>query len=807
MFKKICLFLAICFSFSGTQVFAAENNLNLFYNEDSIELNLNRNGSGAVEYVYEYHSSKGLTGAWSQDYFDFENDVINIKTATDEKIVFDFVRGGDVLYDNIEVEMKNNAGTFSDSSRDIKGDFRITKKASAEIYLYSKKTSIFGLHAKVSAENLSLEDCTAAPNYDFYQNNDIILFESDSGSKNSLIGVCHFFRFSDDNAEVKLESVTLSTDAGFQENNSLAIDNQNSIKATTYESLIYDDTFVDDEEEAMEEGDNNEAIKIALTVFITIGVAVVGGIGLSYFIKDKNGLRFLQKYFILGLVLLPFALDAHATVSEVNAIRSYLLNYTTSKNGLKDFDSDRRITINDLILAKINSLTPEISFVNENIKIDDDYKYATYVELGVYIDSSAKITELSFCTTSNASCTPTTNILEEMDDTNHAYFELPSDVAPQRVCVRAKNDRGFSFTKCGDTEYLVDTLTPNISVKQSPVRVSDFSEYTQYENNLSIEYGPSGSADFGCYETNGTEKEKTISCVAVGNNGLETTAEYKIIIEDSPIADNPQQPENPGPNPQPSDPEPGAPEPEAPDPLKTTILFLGDSITSGLGSLTGAWAEKLTKTYGISTINRGVPSIKLACSRDSNGALNRSDQGCLFNYIRKGTTPSIKPDIVILSGGINDSRLGVPGMSSSDNLSKQVNRSVEDLKAFINQAKTQWPDAKFGFIQTYDNSSCDGEAIAKWGADYTTRLASFYTGIRSAVSAAKIPIFNLSGNHISPTTGKSVSMTTLLASNNKAAHCSSGSKYFRDDVHINDAGYNVTLEYLYYWINDKIMEL
>ncbi len=765
MKKVIYLFLLIGLFFSSTPVFAEANNISLTYNDKSIILNLSRNGSSSVEYDFSYHADKKIAGEWYQDLEDDSQESLNITSYTDSEITFDIMRNGDALYSNIKAELEGTYGEFNSSYQDIRGTLEIVEKDEIDLYIKSKKAEIFGLVSTFGYDDSKIlfDTCTPFNDFEFSKNENNIVFESDIRHENELIGICNFKKINNDNFEISMQRLSLSTSDGFVQNNTISINGENKVVYSVYDGGALDDTAVIAADEDFSD-DSTEILKRVLIGIIIVTIIAIIAIGLVFLFKNEDAIKILKGFFIFAIALLPVLGSVYATIEDVDKIRSFLLLETTSKNGLKDFDNDRRITINDLILGKIDSLKPSIEFTDEEVTMEEDNaSYATEATRIIKVKSNYKVSSAEYCMTDRTECTPTT--ATSVSNKNEIILAFTDNVAPQRLCVKVTNVRGYSATKCDDKTYLVDSEAPKLSVKNENIIVRSFDDYTDYENNVNVQHGVSGIKSLSCIELQDetATDSKTVDCIATGNNGLSTLVVFKIVIGDqdenkTPAPVEPSEPDNPGPV-------------EEPEPTEPTILFIGDSITEAVLSPNNGWPEKIAKKYGIKTINRGSSGITVSCRVNDDYTI-KSGTWCLPTYVDMITD---KATVVILSGAINDI---ISNPNVTVDFLTQYLLFKQHLALYIDKARAKWPNAQIGYIMTYDTPCMN---------DYDTgKASSFFTGAADVLREKGVPNFDLS------------SAPYMLDIH---SGCTESSMYLPDHLHLNEAGYNVLVDPIYNWLH------
>lgn len=207
-----------------------------------------------------------------------------------------------------------------------------------------------------------------------------------------------------------------------------------------------------------------------------------------------------------------------------------------------------------------------------------------------------------------------------------------------------------------------------------------------------------------------------------------------------------------------------------------SALFIGDSVQYGQGNSGKAWSYYIDQEYSMGDVTNVAVS-------GSSYTKNSTGTDRIINQF-KNLTGSY--DYVILEGGINDLTYGSEWGTLSDTYSITNNSQVvvEAMEEAFYTALTKFPNAKFGYILLYNT-----EDSGRSGHD--TELPEYHDLIVSICQKWNIPVFDMySGSVVH--NGQTVTFDELLDVHNKT--------YLADGLHLNEAGYLLTYEYIAEWM-------
>ena len=201
-----------------------------------------------------------------------------------------------------------------------------------------------------------------------------------------------------------------------------------------------------------------------------------------------------------------------------------------------------------------------------------------------------------------------------------------------------------------------------------------------------------------------------------------------------------------------------------------SVLFAGDSITYGYGEEQQgvsrcAWAQRIADRYGMLATNNGMNGYALSDVR--------ADQ-----YLHTTLTAG-DYDYVILQGGINDvmDSVAVGTVAATKNLEDfDTSTFAGGLERYFYYATTMYPDARIGFILTYDVPASD------WGGE--TRNADAYWQIAREICVKwNISYLDLYSARYSD---------ELLQTDTD--------RYLMDTLHLGSDGYDLIAPYIAEWM-------
>ncbi len=136
-----------------------------------------------------------------------------------------------------------------------------------------------------------------------------------------------------------------------------------------------------------------------------------------------------------------------------------------------------------------------------------------------------------------------------------------------------------------------------------------------------------------------------------------------------------------------------------------TILNLGDSIAYGANSAGVAYADKIATKNGMSVYDYSLSGATMA-----NVSATHPAQGCIQTKLADfmSANPTVKPDFILLEGGINDvlySPLGT--ITSNYTATLTLTEFCGGLESVLKTLKTNYPDSKLIFVWVHHMNSRD----------------------------------------------------------------------------------------------------
>ena len=376
---------------------------------------------------------------------------------------------------------------------------------------------IYGFLGNINYDNkkLELKNCQS-DNYDITVKDNMVLGESVVGYKDKILAKCIFNIKEEVSLEViSIIDITLSNGEKVLNNEDVSIN---------FNNYTYEETSPSPDGGITnpQTGDKKYILMIffIITIIIVITLSIV-------MIKIKKK----YKIFIIPLIILLFPItilalekNLNITKEQLSQIRNILLSKNSNEDsGKYDYDQDNKLTINDLIISLVDYKSPDISFDSESSIGTNEYK--TEVTRIIKLESINKITDVVYCTTENEDCIPDKDY--QYNNENEIKIKFGDSSKEQRICIKVKNELSLERTICDTESYKVDSVTPQITVKQQTISIGEDETYDP-QNNITVTYGKSGgevkcSGDIAL----GTNK---IECSAIGKNGLTKDISFAVTV-------------------------------------------------------------------------------------------------------------------------------------------------------------------------------------------------------------------------------------------------------------------------------------
>lgn len=475
---------------------------------------------------------------------------------------------------------------------------------------------------------------------------------------------------------------------------------------------------------------------ILVLIFVTISIFLI-----LYSKKKLNVILFMLVLLVPISILADDNASKKSTIIDVDNIRDYLLGekiLTEEELQIYDYDSDSKVTINDLIKAKIDVNLPNISYSGEDVSKKGEY--ATKVVRNINVSSISDIVSLKYCITTKNSCVPDNNYQFKGNQVS-MNIKFENNKQKQKICVEAVNKLGFKYNLCDSKTYLIDDTLPTIYLKSNKILIDSDTSYNAINNIKKYTFGV-GGGNLKCTSTDslkiGTNK---IICTAKGNNGLEASSQFNIIKSTT---------------------------------YNKTAVFFGDSITKGAGSKSHnySWANYIGDNYDLKySLNRGKSGWRI--SNTANNYIN--------NLVLK--EKGNKYDFVILHGGCNDIGYDVAlGKISSSYDPKTFDDKtfIGGLEKYLYTVVTQWPNARIGYIINYRTPNNKLRSV--------TKSSIYYAEMRKVLKKWNVSYLDL----FDGVAFNGETYSSILSVNTN--------RYLPDSLHLNDEGYKIISPYIYKWM-------
>ncbi|MEE3343114.1 MAG: SGNH/GDSL hydrolase family protein [Bacilli bacterium] len=740
--KRIKLLLLLLFFINIKNVYASED-IYLEYNDNSIKIDIEdtniKTDKQTNNLEYTYHDNKNNTGYWYLSNKNINNNYFNIKEYSNNKITGDLVVDSNI-FENISIDINNNTGNINITNNDnkyLKGSISINKSKYISIILKSN-IKIYGIVGDyVNNRSLKIVDCISN-DFEISKEDNRILFESVKGIEKGTIGICKFEKINDDIGYFYFNNITSSNKTKEIYYNNIQL----KITEPKINDIIYNkiNKYVNNSK-------NNSTINKIIITIVTITVVIL--LILLYIIltKNKKKKRHKIKKKIAALLLLLLPLNTFAITQpqfddkDLDKIRSSILNNTKLNNDdlIKlDLDKDNKITINDLIITKIEYNMPIINIKDVNINKKDNYKYYSNVNKEIEITSISNLKELKYCFTTSDYCEPNIDY-NYQDNKTLMNIKFESNKEAQKLCIKASNDYDLESTECENKTYLVDLQKPITKLKRSQVIISEDDKF-DLNSNLEAQYGVSG----GTHKCEGQTKlgSNNIKCTAIGNNGLITETNYELIKSTT---------------------------------YNKKAIFFGDSITYGYANNGYGWGNYIGDNYDLaSATNAGKSGWFIS---------NNLNRDWIVDIVKSHKNENY--DYIIMHGGCNDINKDVPlGTYTNDDFSGNYDTTtfLGGLEYYLYNVTTTWENAKIGYIINYKTPNDQGRTNEK--------SAPYYHEMKKVLDKWNVSYLDL----FEGTNNNGIEYSELLKVNTN--------EYLPDNLHLNKTGYDIISPYIYEWMKE-----
>ena len=738
--KKTKVLLMLFLLFINIEYVYADDDIFLSANDNELELiiedtNVFKNNSERT-LEYTYHDNKNNNGLWFSNSKDKDKNYVNIREYSDVKLTGDFIINS-VSFNDVTISLTNSKGKINitnNADKYLKGRIIFKKSKYLSVVVNSNK-SIYGLVGNFSNNNMKLIDCVS-DDFEITNNNNRILFESIKGIDKGVIGICKFEKANKDIGYLYLNNINVSNKERMITHDNLEL----KISKPKINDVIYHQVY-----NYIDNTNNRFNIKKTI-LFVLIIISII--ILLMILFKIRRSKKFSRRlkvaviiiFFCLPRIVLAIN-DGTVSKSDLTKIRKYILyNYKLNDDDviMLDMDKDSRITINDLIVAKIKYNTPNIVINDGDIKKNNSYEYYSDVNKKVTIESISNIKSLKYCYATDNYCEPSKNY--EVSSNNVVMnIKFDGNKKPQKIFVEAINVYDLKSYECDEKTYLVDNKVPELKVKNNKVYIGIDDKY-DINSNVNPVYGVSG----GKYSCDGKIDygNNTIKCNIIGNNGLSNEIKYEIIKSKT---------------------------------YKKNAIFFGDSITYGYGNNGYGWGNFIGDNYDFAgVVNAGKSGwfISNNLNRDWIVDIVKSQKGNNYDY-------------VIMHGGCNDINKNVPlGTFNNEDFSGEydTNTFLGGLEYYLYNVTNNWPHAKMGYIINYRTPNNDGRNNEK--------SAEYYSKMKEVLKKWNISYLDLFDGKSD--SGEYYSDLLKVTTN----------EYLPDTLHLNKSGYKVIYPYIYNWLKE-----
>ena len=261
----------------------------------------------------------------------------------------------------------------------------IKKKDSLVVdFLVSSKTSYgFSTKLEYDSSKMKLNSCVAYEGFEITYNKNYIVVENINGTSGKKIATCKFDLIKDSDTEIKVKNIISS-------------DYKKAVDSGAVQLKLSQGT----EEVIIKDIPNTAAG--ATTFYIVFGLVCVSvGVYLIVKFMNKNFFEFICMFLFL---IIPFSTYAEIDKSNLSSvdlsnIRKMLLNEKSVDTEL-DVDGDKKITINDLVITKIDlhAISVDFEVLSDSVR-NSAAKSNVYLSLKqkFSVTSASDIESVKYC--------------------------------------------------------------------------------------------------------------------------------------------------------------------------------------------------------------------------------------------------------------------------------------------------------------------------------------------------------------------------------------------------------------------------
>lgn len=380
-----------------------------------------------------------------------------------------------------------------------------------EFSIGDEKVYGFTTTLEYDSNKFKLSNCTAHNGYEIstYQNN--IVVESVSAKKNVKAATCYFEIL--DTKETSLAIKNINTG----NYNEVSVEEDMQLKVLGNKTPTQVENIPD----------TAEGIGMGY-IFFGCTLTLCGGVIIFLLFNKKYGI--LCSIVIALCLAIPGRVDAakdkiNLSEEDLSGARDILLGKEES-NLDYDFDGDEKITINDLVITKVDLSRLQVTFIPSGTHGKTSYYN---LSMKYKIDSSSQLENVEFCVKSVAQACNYQKVNKTF--TSSYVSELRTFGAigntKQQMCVKTTNKDGLTRNVCSNG-YLVDPTKPSITLSSESSEVTGcYAVSTLMKNRYKAYFTPSYGFSGGDLELNSVYKTSAVPGLeyynvdvrAVGNNG------------------------------------------------------------------------------------------------------------------------------------------------------------------------------------------------------------------------------------------------------------------------------------------------
>lgn len=399
---------------------------------------------------------------------------------------------------------------YANDSNIIVDTYR-NEKFVVEFSIGSEKVYGFTTTLDYDSSKFKLSNCTAHNDYEIttYQNN--IVVESIKSQNNVKAATCYFEILDSKETDFKVKNINTGNYNEVKSSKDIEMKVLGNKTPTQVENIP----------------DTAEGIGMA---YILLGCAFTVCGGVIIFLLFNKKYSILCSLLIGIFLLIPGRVEAakdkvNLSVDDLNGARYILLGKEES-NLDYDFDGDEKITINDLVITKVDLSRLDISFFPSGQRGVSSF---ASLLMNYKINSTSKLESVEYCVKTDGQSCSYQKVDTSLTTSNLSKYITFGYVGNSRqsMCVKASNSEGLTRNVCS-AGYYVDPTPPTIVDKSSSISVINGcylfnSLRNDYQKYFSTTYGFSG----GNFKLNGVSKSSssgsethTLYVTATGNNGL-----------------------------------------------------------------------------------------------------------------------------------------------------------------------------------------------------------------------------------------------------------------------------------------------